>query len=173
MREWGANGTLKDEWWHEVQPMSENSAQVPRGPTVPVLGDEHTCPQRKTCIQAFTAVLPIRALTWKDEHKKTIPKRMDNKLWCIQIMKCYQAIEKNELLIPPATWMNLQNAKTRERGHTACIPFFYTVFHFYEAQEEAKLTHVQEISGCLCVVRSLCECRPACVYFPYLVWGGW
>lgn len=100
--------------------MLENCAQEPRGPTVPVLGDGHTCPQRKTHIQAFTAALPVRALTRKDEHKKTIPKRTDNKLWHIQTMKCYQAIEKNELLIPPATWMNLQNAKTRERGHTAC-----------------------------------------------------
>ena len=45
--------------------------------------------------------------------------------------------------------------------------------HFCEAQEEARLTHVQEMSGCLCVVGPVPECRPAGVYFLYLFWRGW
>lgn len=140
-------------------PCRENCAQVPRGPTVPILGDGPTCPQRETCIKARTAALPLTALKWKGEHKRTIPKRMDHKLRSIQTMKCSQATEKNNCLHPQQRgWTSSTPRRVRGatlRAHCAVPPLWGSRRGQTSSCEKSVDASVCEtcarVQACMCV----------------------
>lgn len=41
-----------------------------------------------------------------------------NKMWSVQTMKCYWAIEKREIPLHGTKWVNLENIRLHERNQT-------------------------------------------------------
>ena len=58
---------------------------------------------------SVVAVLFIIAKKWK--QPKCLSAMNGKQRWYIHIKKCYLAIKRNEVLVFPASWVNLENIK--------------------------------------------------------------
>lgn len=161
MREWGGDwNTRRWEWRHEAQPCQENCAQVPRGPTVPILGVKHMSTKRDLHKSTHSS-LTLNSPQMERWTQRTIPKRMDHKLY-IQTMKCSKQQRKEPTANTPSSVGEPCCAGGR-RPHCVCT----APSHLCGARR-SRLT--REKSGCLCVrhVRSdesLHVLRISCIYF--------
>ena len=89
-------------------PQKTIKIELPYDPAIPLLGIQldKTIVQKYTCTPVFIATLFTIAKTWKQPKCPSTEEWI--KMWYIDTMEYYSAIEKNEIMPSAATWMDLE-----------------------------------------------------------------
>ena len=88
----------------------EDAMQIPYDPAIPLLGiyPEKTKTEEDTCIPLFTAALFTKDRTWKQPRCHSTDEWV-KKLWYINTMEYYSAVQRNALESVLMRWMNLEH----------------------------------------------------------------
>ena len=83
--------------------------KLPYDPAIPLLGiyPEKTIIEKDTCTPVLIAALFTIARTW-EQPRYPLMNEWIKKMWCIDTMEYYSAIEKNEIESFETMWMNLE-----------------------------------------------------------------
>ena len=87
----------------------KNQTELSDDPAIPLLGiyPEKTIIEKDTCTPVLIAALFTIARTW-EQPRYPLMNEWIKKMWCIDTMEYYSAIEKNEIESFETMWMNLE-----------------------------------------------------------------
>ena len=98
--------------------------ELPYDPAIPLLGvypgKTKTLIRKDTRTPVFIAALFTISRTWKQPKCPSTEEQI-KKMWYVYTMECYSAIQKNEMMLFAATWMDLEiiivSQKEKDKYH--------------------------------------------------------